>query len=647
MRVCFMALLAALSISACSAPRNSVSELETPRSNAARAVETPAPDYPYTWRPRQLPKEPACYDAAMCYDEKREVCVLYGGRSWWWDGRNTTWIWDGQKWYCEDVCDYGIAAHSLAMTYDHERQEPVMWGEYLDYPYAYNRSWHPATEGAPPKPLSAMAMASDINRGVVVAFGGIGPDSKTSNVLFEIKGETWQQVAPESGPEPQSRALFVYEPAMKKCLLVDQMYLPEESSASSDQVRIWTWNGRAWEATLTDGPDELISSAQALLYDTDRRCPVAVCYRGFDDIYELWELRGLKWDKRETIGAPKFRRGCSVAYDQKRKSLVMQGGEMHLSDLFARDETWLCGGDGKWRCANSPPTPHPYLQYSCMCYDPSRKATVLLEEDVEWRKGKMESTRLVEWQWDGSRWTQCELPDAMPRCQSKIAVFDAQRGSLLAWFGKELWQCSKGTWSKNAKGGVDFCIEGCVYDDRRAVVVLIHGNRKDDASDGVMDHLTTWDGQQLRTTKVDGASPILWRPCFAFDRNRAVIVAFGGWEVPDGGRVWEFDGRSWTKHYDSPCPWGWTCESFCYLSGVGKCVLFGGGAPMASEPRYVSEHWQWDGQKWEALQFSNAPFARSMALIAEDTDRGCLVLFGGLAYRRQYCDTWEYGPDRP
>ena len=68
---------------------------------------------------------------------------------------------------------------------------------------------------------------------------------------------------------------------------------------------------------------------------------------------------------------------------------------------------------------------------------------------------------------------------------------------------------------------------------------------------------------------------------------------------------------------------------------------------MASDQHFVQEHWQWDGQKWECLQFANAPPGRCLALMAEDTDRGCLVLFGGVAYRRQYCDTWEYGPDKP
>lgn len=77
---------------------------------------------------------------------------------------------------------------------------------------------------------------------------------------------------------------------------------------------------------------------------------------------------------------------------------------MHLSDVFARDETWLCGENGVWRCANSPHAPRPGLNAACMCYDPSRKATVLIDELFESWNEHRKPLHFREWLWNGSQW---------------------------------------------------------------------------------------------------------------------------------------------------------------------------------------------------------------------------------------------------
>lgn len=646
MRVTVITLLALLALSACSAPRKSVAELEAPRSNAARAVETPAPDYPYTWRPRQLPKEPACYDAAMCYDEKREVCVLHGGRSWWWDARGSTWIWNGEMWWCKDQPMFNIYAHSHAMTYCHETESPLMWGGGLDYPHMMWSQWSSMTECRCDQSPDRLALASDPERNVVVAFGGLGSERKELRALYEIKHDSMKQVAFESGPEAQYNALMIYEPSLRACLLVDRV-----AAEDGKAIRTWTWDGLKWTERLTQGPEATIRGAQFLLYDTTRQCAVAICPGADSGTYEFWELRGSEWAKRTTTGAPSFRQGASAAYDQKRKTIVLHGGQMHLSDVLARDETWLCGENGVWRCANSPHAPRPGLNAACMCYDPSRKATVLIDELFESWNEHRKPLHFREWLWNGSQWSMHELPAEMPRYCQKTAVFDKRRNVMWVWFEaqktSELWQCAHGVWSKAKRGALALPILGCVYNDGQGVVMLFHDDPKGPDNESRISAYSTWDGETLRTHETRGPKLDWYRSCVTYDRARNRVVVLGEWEDDYGAATWEFDGSEWLRHVPSVRPPGWSCEAVSYLGAVNRCVVFGGGAPMACDPHFVQEHWQWDGQKWECLQFANAPPGRSLALMAEDTDRGRLVLFGGLAYRRQYCDTWEYGPDRP
>jgi hypothetical protein len=642
-RAKWLALLTLIVLTACGTTRRSAAELDTSRQEPAQA---PAPQYPYTWRPRQLPREPACYDAAMCYDEKREVCVLHGGRSWWWDSRDSTWIWDGEKWWCEQGSLHSTFAHSHAMTYRHETEGPVMWGGGLDCVYTMWNHWSPLTDNPIERSPDCIAMASDPLRQVVVAFGGLGADRKELRTLYEIHGEKWKPVTFESGPDAQYNALFIYEPTMKACMLVDRV--PAGDGAS---IRTWTWDGEKWSADATKGPQATISRAQFLLYDTDRLCAVAVCPTGKDDIYELWELKGHDWIRRESIGAPTCRPGCCATYDQKRKAIVLHGGEEHLSDVFACDETWLCGNDGVWRCANSPPAPRPDVNYSCMCYDPSRRVTVMLEETVNYFSNPHESRCLNEWHWNGVSWRKFDVPSQLPRCCAKHAVFDTRRNVLCVWFqneeNSELWEHARGVWKRAASGDLGLPIEGCVFDFNVKKVLLFHEKVNSPDNETQLSSASTWDGASIATTPISILTIDWYRPCFAYDRIRERTVVFSRSDYPDGGVLWEFDGHTWSKHILRNCPWGWSCESFSYLGALNRCVLFGGGAPLASDQIFVSEHWQWDGKTWEACQFPIAPPGRSLALMAEDTDRGCLVLFGGVAYRRQYCDTWEYGPDRP
>ena len=178
MRVTVITLLALLALSACSAPRKSVAELEAPRSNAARAVETPAPDYPYTWRPRQLPKEPACYDAAMCYDEKRQVSVLFGGSKSHLEQLDRTFTWNGTLWQRKDCWEHPGRRTGHALVYDSKRMACVLFGgrsgyEKLNDTWEWNGSeWRCQQRGSGPSPRAGHSMVFDSVRNVIVLFGG-------------------------------------------------------------------------------------------------------------------------------------------------------------------------------------------------------------------------------------------------------------------------------------------------------------------------------------------------------------------------------------------------------------------------------------------------------------------------------------------
>lgn len=88
------------------------------------------------------------------------------------------------------------------LTYHHETESPLMWGGGLDYPHTMWSQWSSMTECRCDQSPDRLALASDPERNVVVAFGKID-QRKELRTLFEIKDDSMKQVAFESGPEAQ------------------------------------------------------------------------------------------------------------------------------------------------------------------------------------------------------------------------------------------------------------------------------------------------------------------------------------------------------------------------------------------------------------------------------------------------------------
>ena len=147
----------------------------------------------------------------------------------------------------------------------------------------------------------------------------------------------------------------------------------------------------------------------------------------------------------------------------------------------------------------------------------------------------------------------------------------------------------------------------------------------------------------------------------AYDRNRGVVVLFGGHISSSPsylGDFWEWDEtqETWTERaLESDTPTPRNSHAMAYDSARNKVVLFGG----FNYPDYCegTEHrcgdtWEFDGVtgNWtDRMPSGETPTARNSHSMAYDSDRGRTTLFGGVNYdgcnegAGNYCAyTWEW-----
>jgi hypothetical protein len=124
-----------------------------------------------------------------------------------------------------------------------------------------------------------------------------------------------------------------------------------------------------------------------------------------------------------------------------------------------------------------------------------------------------------------------------------------------------------------------------------------------------------------------------------YDPANHGVLLFGGASshtTPDGlnpsttlGDTWLWDGRSW-RQLDAQGPPARSAAMVAYDSVRHVVVLFGGSGPDgAGQGLYFQDTWTWDGTQWQAQHPAHQPNPRMRAGMAFDERHGVTVMFGG------------------
>jgi len=256
-----------------------------------------------------------------------------------------------------------------------------------------------------------------------------------------------------------------------------------------------------------------------------------------------------RWTLRRTASSPPARRDAVMAYDARRRKVVLYGGiGLAASPVTGTqdqlDDTWTWDGSS-WTQAR--PKHSPGFNFSwpaTAAYDPASKAVLLYgftQTTTQTGSGSGSSMNAETWSWDGSDWTRLS-PTTSPS-QEGVMVATADRTYLVAGasgrlgglFVSQMWEWEGKTWTLLAP-----------------------------AND--------WRG-------LSGA--------LAFDLQHHQIVAFTG-------DTWTWDGSGWMRHHRQARPSD--IGYMAYFGPLGEVVLWGSGIAANNAM------WAWDGSNWNLIQ---------------------------------------------
>lgn len=235
-----------------------------------------------------------------------------------------------------------------------------------------------------PSARHSHAMAYDVQRDVVVLFGGLfGGNSRDSILLgdtWEWNGCEWRLVA-ETGPSPRMGHAMVYDSKRGAVIL----FGGNDGAPLSDT---WEWNGQEWRLLLASGPGA--RSRHAMAYDSDRE--VAVVFGGIPrEPDDTWEWDGNSW-RIAAVSGPEGRSRAGMVYDAAEKLIVLFGGR--LPDGKMLGDTWIWDGS-EWIQVASDDL-FARSRHS-MVYDSAKDLIIVHGVSFGGRNEMME--------WDGTRWS--------------------------------------------------------------------------------------------------------------------------------------------------------------------------------------------------------------------------------------------------
>ncbi len=301
------------------------------------------------------------------------------------------------------------------------------------------------------------------------------------------------------------------------------------------------------------------------------------------------------WVLKTAIGQPSQRDRFDMAFDAARRQVVLHGGSWMAGIVLGGTFVW----DGvAWSAAGGAGGPGARRDHG-MVYDAAR-ARVVLFGGEDGNGAILGDT----WEWDGSAWTVRQSTGSPPRR------------------------------SRHAMG----------YDPARQRVVLFGGS---DASGSLLDDTWEWDGTSWTRRAPAVRPPPRRAHRLVAGASPGRLLLFGGFDTIGRGLAdsWAWDGVGWSA-IAGPAPAARGEHAMAYDRDRGVVVLFGGRDRDGGG--LLGDTWEWDGRSWQLRSFGTAPTARAGAGAAYDETRQRLVLYGGLdgttLWQR---DAWVYGNTVP
>ncbi len=380
-----------------------------------------------------------------------------------------------------------------------------------------------------------------------------------------------------------------------------------------DMNGAWEWDG---QRLIKDRPGAGVIQDAVVAYDSNRRSIVrfggdeqGMCSWGSgaapsgwsQDSMDVWTGGG--WSAQIPAVRPPPRARHGMVFDVSRHRLVVFGGVATVGcDMTFLDDTW------EWDGMN-------WVQWSAPARPPAG-AVAMAYDDVRARIVMVAGTET--WESDGTNWVR-RFPTVTPP-SGGVMAYDFARARTVLVANAQTWEWSGKQWALSSVANTPSA-RLLSYDVRRQRLVAATDTTIWE-SDG-----TIWERRAWVGSPTDGP--------LAFDSMRERVVAYR-----PGLSVAEWDGVCWQEVPSTQSPPPRDRAALAYDAGHQRTVLFGGVTTVGSVP--LNDLWQWDGVDWTQVSVAASPPAMTAPVMAYDTARARMVLFGTVAGAPGVRQTWEW-----
>ncbi len=217
----------------------------------------------------------------------------------------------------------------------------------------------------------ALVYAENLNK--TILFGGADSE-KVLNDTWEFDGAKWSLIATNS-PPPRTFASMTYDAVRKKILLFggNRVLFGKDDNDYEFFNDFWEFDGKVWTKIDVPTPDGRAEAS----FVFDRQRQKAVLFGGYliengtmKPLSDTWEWDGKAW-KKMAEGVPTARSGAAIAFDEKRKKVVLFGGGIKSGGA---NETWEWDGKA-WSEIKSAKT-EPHYNSTMVCDESAKKSSV-------------------------------------------------------------------------------------------------------------------------------------------------------------------------------------------------------------------------------------------------------------------------------
>lgn len=379
--------------------------------------------------------------AAMAFDQVRDKVVVFGGRS---DAMPNdifadTWEFDGAAWQLrtlalappgrqEHTLYFDSVANKVVLFAGNSATNPLLTGPSLNDIWEFDgNAWTvpPLIGIAPPLPRDAHAMVFNDDSGEGILFGGeVQGEPDSAELVWAVQGQPTRSWAKRS-PTPRNRFLaktghsYTFD-SLRGSLVVFGGQVPAGGTSLEDNST-WEFTDAGWSLmpALNPPPKQF---GQVMAYDSRRRVIVM-----FGRNAETWELANATWTKRAVTGPP-ARTRAAMSYDIDRGVILMVGGVATVAPFMLLADTWEFDGTTWTERASVATRSGLGLVDHSLVYDWHNHKTVLIGGFTDLATT---NPNTAVFDFDGAAWLARSMINSLPVASTTSATYDVIGSRIL------------------------------------------------------------------------------------------------------------------------------------------------------------------------------------------------------------------------